>query len=204
MKYLSLLFFVLLLSGCDVLVLSEPPVKPVTDQQSAWQAHNKRLSQLDTWNIDGRISVRLDEEAWHANILWRQIDKAYHIQIFGPFGAGAIQLDGSPQAVVLTHDGRQTHSNDPEQLLAQQIGWRVPVKGLRFWTVGQAIPGEPAQIELDPAGRLAILRQNGWKIRYRRYVDTAGFTLPGKIFMDNEGLDVRLVIDNWQITRQPG
>lgn len=204
MKYLSLLFAVLLLSGCDVLVLSEPPVQAVADKQSAWQAHQQRLSKLDTWNIDGRISVRLEEEAWHATILWRQIDKAYHIQIFGPFGAGAIQLDGSPQAVVLTHDGRQTHSNDPEQLLAQQIGWRVPVKGLRFWTVGQVIPGEPAQIELDPAGRLAILRQSGWKIRYRRYVDAAGFTLPGKIFMDNEGLDVRLVIDNWQITRQSG
>jgi len=204
MKYLSAFFFIILLSGCDVLVLSEPPVSAVADQRAAWEQHKKRLSLLEAWSIDGRISIRLADEAWHANIVWRQIDKAYHIQIFGPFGAGAVQLDGSPQTVVLTHDGRKTHSNDPEQLLAQQLGWRVPVNGLRYWAVGQAIPGEPAKVELDAAGRLAVLRQNGWHIRYRRYVDAAGFTLPGKIFMDNEGLDVRLVIDNWQTTRQSG
>jgi len=92
------------------------------------------------------------------------------------------------------------HSQDPEQLLSQRLGWRVPIKGLRYWAVGQKIPDQPAKFDLDPMGHLANLEQAGWKIRYRRYVTVDGYSLPSKIFMDNKGLDIRIVIDRWQIT----
>jgi len=199
MRYLLVLVCVTALSGCELLVLSEPDAVTVKDTGAAWSLHNKKLSELDTWNIDGRISLRLDEEAWHATLLWKQIDQAYHIRLFGPFGAGAIQLDGSPQTVILTQDGEQVHSQDPEQLLSQRLGWHVPVNGLRYWAIGQKIPDKPAKFDLDPMGQLARLEQDGWKIRYRRYVAVNGYSLPSKIFMDNKGLDIRIVINRWQL-----
>lgn len=200
MKYLLVLICLTALSGCELLVLSEPEVPKAKDVDTAWALHNKKLEQLEAWNIDGRISLRLEDEAWHATLLWQQIDQAYHIRLFGPFGAGAIQLDGSPQTVILTQDGEQLHSQDPEQLLSQRLGWHVPINGLRYWAVGQKIPDKPAKLDLDQAGYLANLEQDGWKIRYRRYVMVDGYLLPSKIFMDNKGLDIRIVIDRWQIT----
>ena len=199
MRYLLVLVCIASLSGCELLVLSEPDAAKANNIDAAWLLHNKKLADLEAWNIDGRISLRLDEEAWHASLLWQQIDQAYHIRLFGPFGAGAIQLDGSPHTVTLTQDGQQEHSQDPEQLLSQRLGWRVPVNGLRYWAVGQKIPDKPATFDLDPTGHLANLEQDGWKIRYRRYVEVNGYTLPSKIFMDNKGLDIRIVIDRWQI-----
>jgi len=200
MRYLLVLVCLTALSGCESLLLSEPVAPKVKDVGSAWTQHNKKLSELVAWNIDGRISVRLDEEAWHATLLWQQIDQVYHIRLFGPFGASAIQLDGSPHAVVLTQDGEQVHSQDPQQLLAQRLGWQVPINGLRYWAIGQKIPTKPAKLALDDAGHLASLEQEGWKIRYRRYAVINGYTLPSKIFMDNKGLDIRIVIDRWQTT----
>jgi len=200
MRYLLVLVCLAALSGCESLLLSEPVVSKAKDVESAWALHNKKLEELVAWNIDGRISVRLDEEAWHATLLWQQIDQAYHIRLFGPFGAGAIQLDGSPQTVVLTQDGEQVHSQDPQQLLAQRLGWQVPINGLRYWAIGQKIPAKPAKLAFNDAGHLVSLEQAGWKIRYRRYAVINGYTLPSKIFMDNKGLDIRIVIDRWQTT----
>jgi len=200
MRYLFVLVLLVGLSGCEVLVISEPEPLATIDVEDAWAAHNKKLNTLEAWDIEGRISIRFEEEAWHATLLWQQIDQAYHVRLFGPFGAGAIELNGSPQSVVLRQDGQQHHSQDPEQLLSQQVGFRVPINGLRYWAVGQQVPNKSAKIEFDSLGRLENLQQDGWNIRYRGYVNTKGYTLPSKIFMDNKGLDVRIVIDRWQVT----
>jgi len=200
MRYLLVFVFLFSLSGCESLVTTESEPASSIDVDAAWAEHHKKLSTLDVWNINGRISLRFQEEAWHATLLWKQIDQAYHIRLFGPFGAGAVELNGSPQHVVLTQDGQQQFSQDPEQLLSQQVGYRVPINGLRYWAIGQQVPNKSAIIELDEFGRLAQLQQDGWKIRYRAYVTSQGFTLPSKIFMENKGLDVRLVIDRWQLT----
>lgn len=202
MRYLLVLICLMALSGCELLVVSEPDTPALTDTaaQEAWTLHNQKLDSIEAWNIDGRISLRLEDEAWHASLLWQQIDQAYHIRLFGPFGAGTILLDGSPQAVVLSQDGEQLHSQDPEKLLSERLGWHVPLNGLRYWAVGKTMPGKPAKMEFNKTGQLATLQQQGWQIRYRRYVNIDGYQLPGKIFMDNQGLDVRIIIDRWQVT----
>ena len=205
LRALLLTCCLVVLPGCELLELAQPESAPAaTDREAANALHNRKLATLEAWSIDGRISVRLGEEAWHATILWQQIDQAYHIRMFGPFGSGAIQLDGSPHSVVLVQDGQALHSQDPEQLFYERVGWRVPLNGLRYWAVGQPVPDRPVAIELDTAGRLASLQQDGWAVRYRSYVEAGGYSLPGKIFIDNQGLDIRLVIDRWQTTGQPG
>jgi outer membrane lipoprotein LolB len=194
--------YVVMLSGCELLPVTEAPAPTAIDPQIAWAQHQLQLNSLEAWTLDGRISLRHGEEAWHASLRWQQIDSVYHLNMFGPFGQGAVQLDGSPQSVILQHDGETMQSNDAEALLRQQLGLQVPVNGLRYWAVGLAAPGSDYTEELDPAGRLAVLQQNGWRVRYRSYVAVKGFMLPGKIFLDRDGLDVRLVVDQWQVVGQ--
>lgn len=205
MRHLVLLC-AMLLSGCELLPLTEAPVPTVADPHQAWTQHQSKLNQLEAWTLDGRISLRHEEEAWHASLRWQQVDTVYHINLFGPFGQGAVQLDGSPQSVILQHDGQTTQSDDAEQLLRQRLGLQVPVNGLRYWAVGLAAPGSDYKEKLDSAGRLEVLQQNGWRVRYRSYVTVNGFVLPGKIFLDRDGLDVRVVVDQWgvvgEVTKQ--
>ncbi|NNG13679.1 MAG: outer membrane lipoprotein LolB, partial [Gammaproteobacteria bacterium] len=141
--------YVVLLSGCELLPVTETPLPAVADPREAWAQHRLQLNNLEAWTLDGRISLRQDEEAWHASLQWQQIDSAYHINLFGPFGQGALQLDGSPQSVILQHDGETVQSDDAEQLLRQRVGLQVPVNGLRYWAVGLAAPGSEHKEELD-------------------------------------------------------
>lgn len=187
-----------LLGGCEMLPAPETPVTLPVDPQAAWAQHRLQMNSLEAWTLNGRISLRQEEEAWHASLHWKQIDSAYHINLFGPFGQGAVQLDGSPQSVILQHDGQTVQSDDAERLLRQRLGLKVPLNGLRYWAIGLVAPGSEYKEELDPAGHLAVLEQNGWRVRYRGYVAVNGFMLPDKIFLDHDGLDVRLVVDQWQ------
>lgn len=198
MKKLVLLLSALTLSGCELLPLNDAELPPVSDKQLAWSRHQQQLKGLEAWTLNGRLSITHGEEAWHVSVKWQQIDTVYHINLFGPFGSGAVSLDGSLASVVLTQDGQRIESDDAEVLLKRQTGLQLPVNGLRYWAVGLAAPALPASQELDNQGRLQQLNQAGWRVRYRAYTQSGGFVLPGKVFLDNPELDVRMVIDNWQ------
>lgn len=182
-------------------------LSPILPPQQAAQARAEReraISAIEAWNLNGRISLRRDDEAWHASLLWHQIQDIFQIRIIAPLGQGGAQLAGSAHDVVLQTGDGEFRADSAERLLAEQFGWRLPIDGLRYWTLGLAAPGEVVSANYDETGYLAELNQAGWQIDYHGYtpVTTAVGTinLPGKIFLRRDGLEVRLVVDSWQVT----
>jgi outer membrane lipoprotein LolB len=109
-------------------------------------------------------------------------------------------MHGSNHNVVLrTSEDEVFTSNDPEALIQEHLGWRVPVAGLRFWAVGLYDPATPRVMQLDERGRISQLQQGGWDVDFRRYTLVNELELPDKIFLSNHELDVRLVIDRWEL-----
>jgi len=195
MRALYYLFAALLLTGC----VSAPVIPPAADPQQAWQQHQLQLTALTRWAIDGRIAVQTGDEGWHASIEWQQQDDRYTIHLSGPFGQGAVQLEGDGERVTLrSGDEQPLVDDDPELLLYRQLGWRVPVNALRYWVRGIPAPG-PAVQELNPQGYLARLQQAGWNIEFRDYAHQGRQVLPGKVFVSNHKARVRLVIDQWTL-----
>jgi len=191
----------LLLSGCEVLEQLEviPPQNPPQTASGTQQAHQLQLSKLNQWNLNGRLSIRQGDEAWHASIRWAQTEDAYAIDIVGPLGQGALNLTGGTQQVVLRTSKNEVFvARTPEALLKEHLGWQVPVQGLRYWALGRIDPQLQYESENDQLGRFNTLQQSGWDIRYKRYQTAQGIDLPGKVFMKRADLDIRLIIDNWQ------
>jgi len=78
-------------------------------------------------------------------------------------------------------------------------GWRVPLSGLRYWIIGLPDPqARVIDLELDPMGRLAELRQLGWHIRYQRYGEFDGVALPTRLTLENSQLRAKLVVRSWR------
>lgn len=181
---ISGLVLILALVGCSGLTTREPDSVPAAD----------------AWTLEGRIALRLEDEGWHAGVLWEQRPDTYYIRLQGPLGQGALELTGSAAGVVLERaDGRVSQARDPDILLYQETGWQLPVSGLRHWVRGRPVPGLDARIRRDAQGRLAELHQAGWAIRYTDFFATGA--LPRRIELVNGGVRVRLLIDQWQ--RQP-
>jgi len=193
MHHLFITFALLLLAGCSSL----PDYVP---KETDWQQREAKLAEFQQWQLEGRIAIRTDDDSWSGSLKWQQLGQFYDIHFSGPFGQGAINLTGDQQRVVLSSkDGDIIGHQGAEQLMYQQLGWRLPLSQLQYWVIGRPSPASAESvIELDEFGRIERLQQSDWKVSYRRYRQHLQLELPAKVFIENHKLSVRLVIDNWQ------
>lgn len=195
MKWLAVIVAAAVLAGCAA------GPRPVDAPVPTWNERLAALAAVQTWLLTGRIAVRNDEEGWNGAIAWRQRPDSYDIQFSGPLGQGGARLEGTRGQVELQEaDGTQYHGTDAEALLLERLGWRVPLTELRYWVTGRPAPGTaPERLEFDEDGRLALLRQAGWQVTYKGYQSLGEVELPRKVYVENHRLNVRLVVDQWQL-----
>jgi outer membrane lipoprotein LolB len=194
---LAALALALWITGCA----TTPKPLAVGDPALAWQARQALLSAQQDWRFRGRIAIRHGEEGWQAGLSWRQRRQRFDIEVLDPLGRKVAQLDGNGDWVTLTtSDGETAQAADPERLMQRVLGWSLPVSGLRYWVLGVPDPkGARPLLELDEAGRLSRLTQNGWAVEYRRYEPRAGVDLPSKLVLSRADLRVRLIVKDWQL-----
>ncbi len=185
---------VLLLHGCAT---RAPVIAPAPE--ASWLAHRQTLEALTDWRVQGRVAVRAAAEGWNAHFDWQQQGEDYRIRLRGPFGQGAVEMHGNTLGVWLKRADRPAvFALNPEALLAQETGWRLPVAGLSSWLRGLPVPGGDPNIQWDASGRLVQMQQNGWQIDYSRYLVQGELQLPGKLQLKRDSIQVRFVIDGWQ------
>ena len=191
----ALFLAVLLLAGCAGL----PREGLAPGDRQAWDARRERLTAQEQWSLAGRIAVFSEQESWHATLEWRQDGPRYTLRLDGPLGSGSARLRGGPDGVLLRgSDGTRLAAADAEGLLAEYLGYAVPVEGLRYWVRGVLEPGRDYRPEYTPdAPRLARLHQAGWDIRFLDYRRHDGLELPRKVFLEGRGFKVRLVVGEW-------
>lgn len=183
------------LAGC-----ATHPAGPVLSTASPeWQAHQQQLEGLHDWRLSGRVGVSHGRDAWNGNLRWTQSGANYDIVLTSPLGQGGARLQGGPRYSELHVDDKVVVDADAESLLDRQFGWRLPVSGLRYWLVGLPSPASNNQLTLDHAGRLEKLRQDGWQVDFKRYTRVDGVELPGKLFVTHPEMQVRLVVDRWDV-----
>src|SRR5689334_13077573 len=122
------------LSGCAS--LSEQPQTAV-NQPLSWDNRVQTLSDIQTWDLKALIAIRDSRDDVTATLIWQQQKQNYHITLFGPLGSHSYELTGQPGKVELAaSNGQKFTANSPEQLLAQQAGWQLPVSNLYYWIRG--------------------------------------------------------------------
>ncbi len=186
-----------LVAGCARM----PVLAPVDDPEAAARRQVALLSQTHEWSLDGRVSLTTATERWIFGIDWQEVEGSYEMRLLGSFGTGLARLRGEPHRVVLWLDDDESYeASDPDQLLALHTRQPLPISGLRFWVRGIPAPGSGYDWVLDEAGRITQLEQQGWQIRFRDFREDGGGRLPRKVFLQNGEVDVRIVIDHWQLT----
>ena len=198
-RVVSLMSCAVLLAACSSMSARKVATP---DLERKWLTHQQDLGQFHSWIISGRLGIQAEDKGWHVSFRWEQGDtQLYHITLSGPLGQESAELQGTTQGVtLLLADGRSVSALDPDELLLNHLGWRLPVKGLYYWVRGLPVPDTAETHGLDGQGRLQWLEQSGWHISFRRYDDISGKDFPTKIFLDSPQVKVRLVIDEWTVS----
>lgn len=200
LRHCLLVLTLALLAGCAGLGPREAVQGTGSAQQ--WNTNKALLSGIDGWEINGKVGIRAPQDSGSGTLYWLQRKDYYDIRLSGPLGRGAARLTGHPGQVSLevANQGRY-QADSPETLLKEQLGWNLPVSHLVYWVRGLPAPGSKSSVTLDGDSRLAHLEQDGWRIDYDRYSDHGGYTLPERIKLQGQDLDVTLVIKDWQPRR---
>ncbi len=146
--------------------------------------------------IDGRLSARRGDDAVTVSFAWIHTPPRDEFVVTTPLGGALAELSGDAstrRVEVRTADGRADAASDWATLTARIIGFPVPVDGLAFWAQGTPRPGTAHAAELDNAGRMGVLRQDGCEIVYA-YADDAT-RLPTRLRLLCHDLELRIVID---------
>jgi outer membrane lipoprotein LolB len=193
------------MSGC-VATTAMPPA----DQQATWEAHRAALANVNAWDLRGRVALRLGNDSGQAVLHWVRQRSEHRVDLIFPFGAGSVRLTQDERGAVLRDTQNKTYrGRSARALLAEVIGWDLPIDELNFWVLGLPAPGAVAHTEFDEQARLVALEQGEWRIVMRDYFEYSKYVLPSRIEVERKStenskpLDVRLSVQDWTLSESP-
>jgi outer membrane lipoprotein LolB len=181
-----------LLAGC-----ATSPRLP--DAPADWAARQAALAAIERLSLEGRVAVNDGERSWQGQLFWQSDAAGFQARVFTPFGQTVAELHGVGPALELRLPDRPPlRDAEAQRLFSEEIGWQAPLAALHWWLIG--LP-DPSVASTAPAwngdGRLAQIVQHGWTVRFTRYAERAGRSLPGRIEVVGPERALKLVIDRW-------
>ena len=150
--------------------------------------------------MQGRVAIETAQDNWTASVTWKNEAEHYQMRFMAPLSQGTFELTGAPGRVQLRTPEKTLEAPDPRQLMQDNLGWSLPVYGMRYWVLGLPAPNRKTQeLHIDQVGHLVDLQQDGWRISVLRYKKVGEVELPEKVYLQNDPLKVRLVIEEWQL-----
>jgi len=168
---------------------------PVTVQRQA------QLSAITDFKIEGRMGIQTEGHGVSGNMHWSHSKNNDVIDLYSPLGNKIASIIKTPDSVSLnSQDGKTIIAQDAETLTEITLGWRLPISKLSDWIVGRPANGIATELIWDEKGNLSKMMQDGWEISYRQYQSESQLYLPSKINIRNPRMNLRIVIESWDIS----
>lgn len=181
--------------ACLLAACAQQPRAPVE-----WTRQTDAISRQTRWDLDGKIGLRGPDRAGSAFLSWKQDGPNYRLLLSGALGLGRLALDGDAEGVSWVRDGRRGRHEDPEALIAEIWGWRVPIGALQFWVRGIPDPGLPAESHDFENGVLSRFRQSGWTVEPSAHRAVGELLLPHRVRLHGEaGVSLTIAVSRWTL-----
>lgn len=191
---LAALLLAAALAGCA----GPGPVAPPAPA-TPWADRLAALDLLDTWSLQGRLALKSPSESASGSVRWWQATDGFELRAHGALGRGALRLTENIGGARLERsDLPPVEAANASVLLTDALpDTPLPMASLRYWVLGRPAPGEVQAQQLDADNRLALLRQDGWEIRYLEYQPVPPWMLPSKLQARRGEFELRLAIKRW-------
>jgi len=148
--------------------------------------------------LNGRLAVNHRGQRSSASVRWTYQPGNEEVLLMGPLGITLARIHQGPIVAVLEADGQTYRARHLEGLMDRVLGWHLPVHELHAWAMGRPYDKTTFQAERDGQGRLLKLYQDGWEISYQRYRDETPVSLPQRLTLRHDDLELQMVVDGWE------
>lgn len=197
---LTLIVITIGLTGCSTIQSVTP------SRLFNWESSRKCVDKV---SIKGRFSIqyKLDgkEESLHGKFGWEQSPDLTVVTLQSPLGQTMAKIDVTPHMATFIAPNRAPLSApDADELIKSQLGWTLPVSGMKGWLQGCATDSKGKPFIASPKAT-QVITQDGWQINYTSWIEGPTIPLPKRIDMTKgsnglrNGVDItiKLVIDEW-------
>lgn len=194
MKRLAVVALCALLSACA----ARGPVAPA-GVPSSFPDRMAALELLGDWSLQGRLALKGPRDSASGSVHWWQGRESFDLRLHGAFGRGAMRLTENTAGARLERaDEAPIEASSAAVLIADALpDTPLPLASLRYWVTGRPAPGAVDAQQLDADNRLALLRQDGWEIRYLEYQPVPPWALPSKLHATRGDIELRLAVKQW-------
>lgn len=191
---LALVLLCAALSACA----ARGPVAP-SGPPSSFADRLAALDQLGDWALQGRLALKGARASASGSVQWWQGKEGFDLRLHGAFGRGALRLTENTAGARLERaDQAPIEASSAAVLIADALpDTPLPLQSLRYWVTGRPAPGKVDAQQLDADNRLALLRQDGWEIRYLEYQPVPPWALPSKLQASKGDIELRLAVKQW-------
>ncbi len=154
------------------------------------------------FSLEGRFALRVampgeDRQNTGGRLSWTHRNDDDRVLLSSPLGYGLAEIDTTPELSRLrTAEGKNRESTDPDSLIEDVTGQRLPVSRIPAWLLGRS-NGE-ALIENDAYGRPKRLSEDGWQVDYRFDDDNPDALPSGLTLSRGSEIELRLRIEEWR------
>jgi outer membrane lipoprotein LolB len=193
----TLFVSLLVISGCASVPGTAPKGAP---NEAAWLSRYARLEKLADWQLQGRVGIVNGRDSGSGSMDWKQQGDSLAFSFRGPFGAGALQVQGNSNALwVRSSRGDDFVTTDPEQDFSRRLHIPLPVLSMRYWMLGMPDPNAAYTKTVDAHGQLVSLLQRGWRVDYQDYASFNGYDLPTRLLIECATVRIKVAVNDWRL-----
>jgi outer membrane lipoprotein LolB len=188
-----------MVAACSTLPPSTPVTPAITTPPAQYQTHLAQINKIHFFAMHGRIAILTESKGFSGGLHWHHHGDDDDLDFYSPLGTQLGKLTRDAGGVTLTTSNQHTmHAADSETLTQNALGWSLPMNGLTDWMLGRPAQGTPEILAWDKDGNILHMKQQGWDIQYSGYVVFDGISLPEKITLKSQKIDLKLVVEAWQ------
>ena len=188
----------ILLSACSSLG-SKPP-------QAQIQTNSARVH-TDALQLSGRITVRYmqneKEQIITGGFEWQHDGANVRVNLISPLGQTLARIEKTPLGASLQRSDYPIQTaSELDGLLQTNLGWSLPVTGMRDWMQG-FVTAANGSLQAVPAQNNALAEADGWQLRYVVWNYDDAPPHPKRIDLRRDTaefgeINIKILIDQWK------
>lgn len=148
----------------------------------------------------GRFAISVEKstgerDAVQGGFVWNEHQQRIQLDLNNPMGSVLARVVADEQGAQLHYpNGEIEYAQSADALVAQLLGYELPVEGMKDWLHGQtgARPVSDLKREQD---HIAYFQQDNWRVRLQRYDQFGPRLLQMNRTQPSQSFSVRIVVD---------
>ncbi|MEZ2720413.1 lipoprotein insertase outer membrane protein LolB [Paenalcaligenes hominis] len=159
-----------------------------------------RYTVQDQFQRSGRFALSVEKntgerDAVQGGFVWNEQQQRIQLDLNNPMGSVLARVVADEQGAQLHYpNGDIEYAQSADALVAQLLGYELPVEGMKDWLHGQtgSRPVSDLKREQD---QIVYFQQDNWRVRLQRYDELGPRLLQMNRTQPSQSFSVRIVVD---------